>query len=495
MAAAAAAHDHVELERGYSFTACGYDVTGGAQCALVFGLRPTKSLKSYVSFFVEKGDTVFFRAGQIPHATSEAIGPSGADAGAEPARVETAGVETTGVEPAGGNCCAICGDICGREGSTEENGVHVGSKKRSKKNKRGKAGQGGARRGFTEAGLGRPYVAASQLGPSQRGGVSTNPGGKQPRKRRRRQLRQAHERWSEFTCVHGEVTGEAFGSTVWTPRDLGFWEAMADARNASAAACDVLSASDVLKEHLRRVVVDGDAAATAVFGHVIIATQAHAAAELLRTLVKGSEWARENRKLGATLRALGSITCESSEMVLHTDERSMPTVRQAWAPMNIFVSRDRKQAMCTAHQSAIEQSFSDPGERVILQTWNPIVQLDSTRVIARTWFDRPVVTLQTKARIAAIQAGQGEGGVWLVGSYCVPGVPLLENAARSGLIVAEAIADVRRPWQQEPLEGEVEATPAQWAIRTDPAPDASSPLMPRVCLSLVAAAMIVLKIR
>ena len=72
-------------------------------------------------------------------------------------------------------------------------------------------------------------------------------------------------------------------------------------------------------------------------------------------------------------------------------------------------------------------------------------------VVARSWFERPLVTLDSPRALAAIAAAQGKGGLWVAGSYSLPGVPLLENACRSGLLAAEGIAaahnlGLQRPW-------------------------------------------------
>jgi hypothetical protein len=152
--------------------------------------------------------------------------------------------------------------------------------------------------------------------------------------------------------------------------------------------------------------------------------------------------------------------------------------------MNVFVSPDRAAVSCTAWQPAIEgghrrtvdgvpaaQRFAHPTQRgaPLLQTWNPLPLppghtqpprpppptgkgspavteagpwlLDGgspkrpqpPSVIARAWFERPLVDLETPGVLASLRAAQGRAGLWLCGSYTLPGVPLLENAARSGL--------------------------------------------------------------
>jgi hypothetical protein len=109
----------------------------------------------------------------------------------------------------------------------------------------------------------------------------------------------------------------------------------------------------------------------------------------------------------------------------------------------------------------------------VLQTWNPQAMehaqssgaggaskgsaaaaaappIAEELIISRAWFDRPVVTLETPRQLATIKAEQGHGNLWVIGSYSLPGVPLLENAARSGMNVAETLRPgAYRPWRRQ----------------------------------------------
>ena len=120
----------------------------------------------------------------------------------------------------------------------------------------------------------------------------------------------------------------------------------------------------------------------------------------------------------------------------------------------------------------------------VLQTWNPQAMehaqssgaggaskgsaaaaaappIAEELIISRAWFDRPVVTLETPRQLATIKAEQGQGNLWVIGSYSLPGVPLLENAARSGMNVAETLRPgAYRPWRRQE-NGEKEAAAAE----------------------------------
>lgn len=60
------------------------------------------------------------------------------------------------------------------------------------------------------------------------------------------------------------------------------------------------------------------------------------------------------------------------------------------------------------------------------------------------------MTLQTKQSLLDLDALQGQSRVWLCGAYALHGVPLLENAVRSGLGIAERISGGQRPWGTPP---------------------------------------------
>ncbi|KAJ1942275.1 hypothetical protein EC988_006534, partial [Linderina pennispora] len=75
-------------------------------------------------------------------------------------------------------------------------------------------------------------------------------------------------------------------------------------------------------------------------------------------------------------------------------------------------------------------------------TVNPLVPLDESLVLSSTTFHRSLVTVQSQAQINAIHCAQGQGNVWLVGTYAAPGVPLLEGCVRSAVDVVRAIGSL-----------------------------------------------------
>ncbi|KNC79810.1 hypothetical protein SARC_07809 [Sphaeroforma arctica JP610] len=184
-------------------------------------------------------------------------------------------------------------------------------------------------------------------------------------------------------------------------------------------------------------VVDDKTHGTAEYDHIIVATDPHAAAIILRNI---------SPKLAQTI---GQVEVTQSETILHTDESFMPSDSALWSPMNLKSTRtpgaqEQTQTECTAWINAL-QPISD--KQQVFETWNPLSEPREGTVISRSMFDRPLVTMETAQMLHEVSAAQGVEGLWVCGAYTLSGVPLLENAADSGLRVAEKLAGVNRPWE------------------------------------------------
>eukprot|EP01134_Creolimax_fragrantissima_P002920 CFRG2920T1 len=187
------------------------------------------------------------------------------------------------------------------------------------------------------------------------------------------------------------------------------------------------------------------------YDHVIIATDAHPAASILSEI---------NPKLSKLLK---TIKVERSETVVHTDESFMPVDRSLWSSMNLQTTTRTadNESEVTAWINSL-QPMTD--QRDVFQTWNPSKQPREETVISRSFFDRPVVTLETENVLHELAQVQGQDNIWVCGAYSVSGVPLLENAAKSGFMVAERIGAVERPWKSTLQTPVPHATQAAFAV-------------------------------
>ena len=164
-----------------------------------------------------------------------------------------------------------------------------------------------------------------------------------------------------------------------------------------------------------------------VFDHVVVATQANQAAAML-----DGAYRREKD-------ALERFAYESSEVVVHSDERLAPRDRRHWAPVNLITSAAHDKPMATIWMNRVQPGFG--GTSPVFQTWNPIVAPRPETVKAQARFERPLVnaaSLEGARNVRLLQAQHGRR-LWFCGSYLGPGIPLLEAAARTALDVTQAI--------------------------------------------------------
>lgn len=162
------------------------------------------------------------------------------------------------------------------------------------------------------------------------------------------------------------------------------------------------------------------------FDQVVIATQANHALGMLQAS-------------DAERAALSSFTYQSSEVVMHTDERLAPPDRRLWGPVNFILQSGHDMPMATIWMNTVHPGL--PGH--LFQTWNPIVEPRADRVIHRVGVERPVVDAASQRGLAMIDALHTQPGrrVWFCGAYASPGVPLLESATASGLQAASHVRE------------------------------------------------------
>lgn len=160
------------------------------------------------------------------------------------------------------------------------------------------------------------------------------------------------------------------------------------------------------------------------FDQAIVATQANHALDLLHGVA-------------AERAALSHFTYQSSQVVMHTDERLAPPDRRLWGPVNFTLDARHDTPMATIWMNRVHHDLP----RDVFQTWNPIVPPRPERVIHQVQVQRPVVDAASQRGLGLIDALHAQPGrrVWFCGSYAAPGVPLLESATASGLRAAALV--------------------------------------------------------
>lgn len=176
--------------------------------------------------------------------------------------------------------------------------------------------------------------------------------------------------------------------------------------------------------------------ATRRFDRVVLATQAHQAAQVL-----GEEFAQ-----AALLRR---IPFEHSLMRVHTDASVLPRVRcGGLSPVTYHLPDGAPRPEVTVDMT---QAFSTYREQApVFQTWNPLRPVRDGSVLVEAGFTRPRVTHDSRvasAELRRLQSSGAEPDLLFCGAYVADRVPLLEAAVESAVHVAERLG-VRAPWSR-----------------------------------------------
>ncbi|GAA3970348.1 FAD-dependent oxidoreductase [Allohahella marinimesophila] len=172
---------------------------------------------------------------------------------------------------------------------------------------------------------------------------------------------------------------------------------------------------------------------SAQFDHVVIASQANQARELV---------AHEEAEASALL---SKIDYQASELVVHSDPKFAPARGRSTAPLQFLLDPLADKPMASIQLNHLYPQLKKA--RPIFQTWNPLVQPDEDYVLGRAMFERPVVTLESLAALKSLAQLHQQPGrrIWYCGSYAVPGIPLQESGVQSAMVIAARL-DCPAPW-------------------------------------------------
>lgn len=144
-------------------------------------------------------------------------------------------------------------------------------------------------------------------------------------------------------------------------------------------------------------------------------------------------------ELAAEKTLLDRFVYDRGMLYVHRDSRVMPQRRADWTPLSYLMDRRFETAMFSVWVNAVEPDLSQAAP--VFQTWNPIVPLDESKVLRCVPLERAVVSQATyAAQQDLLELTRQEGRrVFFCGSWAFPGVPLLESAARSAIVVARRL--------------------------------------------------------
>lgn len=179
---------------------------------------------------------------------------------------------------------------------------------------------------------------------------------------------------------------------------------------------------------------------SALFDHVVVASQAQQAASML------SDFDDEKQ-------LLQQVPFETSYMSVHSDEALLPQSRSPLSPVTYIIPDGGKRSEVSVDLTKAIRRFK--GQEQVFQTWNPVRDPAPDKELARVKFTRPVVTRESRAAMRRLQKLQQQDGnrLWFCGSYAAADkIPLLDAAVDSTVQVAERLG-VEIPWRQHKTKG------------------------------------------
>ena len=132
------------------------------------------------------------------------------------------------------------------------------------------------------------------------------------------------------------------------------------------------------------------------------------------------------------------VKYQPSSIYLHSDASLLPPCRSQWKAFNICQDEEHDMCMLTAWLN-MYYTESKLGDKDLFQTWNPHTPPADEDIVKVVHFLRVVHTSETPRILKVIEEEQGVNGFYYAGAYSVGGMGLLEQAAQSGVKVAERI--------------------------------------------------------
>jgi predicted NAD/FAD-binding protein len=173
------------------------------------------------------------------------------------------------------------------------------------------------------------------------------------------------------------------------------------------------------------------------------------------------------------LQIFDSFVVSYSQAVVHSDDAVMPQRKEDWCVFNVFHGKPRQEgqgfvgaeqsgalsrssveaatgSQITVHYNAFfgDESYfgteAKSNQNVnLFFTWNPIQEIESTKVLARTSFARVLHDARNAAglheKLDRELQGRVVPGLFFCGAYSVPGMGLLEQGCVSGKRAASRI--------------------------------------------------------
>ena len=149
---------------------------------------------------------------------------------------------------------------------------------------------------------------------------------------------------------------------------------------------------------------------------------------------------------------LSAFKYERNLAILHNDDSLMPKNKKVWSSWNYLAEeQDGEQKVCVTYWMNRLQHLDNSNPLFV--TLNPPRHPKEGSVIRSFLYDHPLFDAGAMAAQKDLWSIQGVDNIWYCGSYF--GYGFHEDGIQSGLAVAEALGNVRRPWNVENESGRI----------------------------------------
>ncbi|KAI0221363.1 hypothetical protein L0F63_002450 [Massospora cicadina] len=182
-----------------------------------------------------------------------------------------------------------------------------------------------------------------------------------------------------------------------------------------------------------------DATGQHLFNYVVFATQANHACQQLENPTQDSNLSRLKQ-------VLDTFEYETIKVATHFDASLLPIQREKWRANNIFVpNKGDGTAMDTMHLNSHHPALQLAPVRDVFQTYSPFKEPSADLLLGQVTLQRVLVTSASSLAIDELDRLQGTAGLYFVGSYTYPGLPLLEGCVANSERLAKSLG-ISIPW-------------------------------------------------
>jgi uncharacterized protein len=186
-----------------------------------------------------------------------------------------------------------------------------------------------------------------------------------------------------------------------------------------------------VRRHPNFVEIVSGGGETRRFEHVVIATHADQALDLL------TDPSPEEGRL------LGAFSYCANSAVLHSDATLMPCRRRVWSSWN-YLSSERGNSRSLSVSYWMNRLQDLPNAAPMFLTLNAHRPVCEDSILYATDYAHPVFNARAMNAQRRLWSLQGQRNTWFCGAYF--GAGFHEDGLQAGLAVAEALGGCRRPW-------------------------------------------------